>query len=147
MNKKLITLLLAAGMAVIFAATVQAGTSAPDTIKMETKGFKHKKPIVDFSHKKHYTDYKLACGKCHHDDKGKPLTSLKEGDDVKQCSECHNKFKKDKKNRKDIMVLENAMHENCIGCHKEINKKAGDPKGRKGPGPTSCSKCHVSTKK
>jgi len=149
MNKRLITLLLAAGIAVIFAATgLQAGTSVSDVLKMETKGFKKRKKgppkykLVEFTHKKHSTDYGIACGECHHDDKGQPLADLKMGDDVKECSTCHNKFKKDKKNKKDIMVLENAMHENCIGCHKEANIKAGDPKGKKGPAPTSCGKCH-----
>ena len=148
MNKRLITLLLATGIAVIFVATgLQAGTAAPDTMKIETQGFKkHTKPPVDFTHKKHIEDYKIACGECHHDDKGKALANLKMGDDVKKCSECHNKFEKDKKNKKDIMVLENAMHGNCIECHKEANIKAGDPKGRKGPAPTTCNACHKKDK-
>ena len=148
MNKRLITLLLAAGIAVIFVATgLQAGTSVSDVLKMETKGYKKRKKappkykLVEFTHKKHTQDYGIACGECHHDDKGKPLASLKMGDDVKKCSECHNKFKKDKKNKKDIMVHENAMHENCVECHKTFNKeKTGN--ARKGPAPASCGKCH-----
>ena len=91
-------------------------------------------------------DYKISCGECHHDEDNKPL-DLKVGDNVQKCSECHNKFKKDKKNKKDIMVHENAMHQNCKTCHKKINIEAGDPKGTKGPAPYSCSKCHIPDKK
>ena len=149
MNKRLITLLLAAGIAVIFVATgLQAGTTVSDVLTLETDGYKKRKKgapkfkLVEFTHKKHAEDYGISCGECHHDDKGKPLANLKMGDDVQKCSECHNKFKKDKKNKKDILVHENAMHGNCIDCHKEVNIKAGDPKGKKGPAPTSCAKCH-----
>ncbi len=148
MNKKLLIFLMAVGMAVIFITTgLQAGTEVADTLKMETKEYsKHKKGIVEFSHKKHQVDYKIACGECHHDKDNKPL-DLKTGDSVKRCVECHTKLKIDKNNKKDIMVLENAMHGNCRGCHKQVNIKAGDPKGRKGPAPTSCSKCHPKKKK
>ncbi len=149
MNKRLVTLFLAAGIAVIFAATgLQAGTEIKDTFKMETKGYDKRKKcppkfeLVEFTHKKHAEDYKINCGDCHHDKDHKPLKDLKMGDSVQKCSECHNKFVKDKNNKKDIMVHENAMHANCVGCHKEVNIKAGDPKGNKGPAPTSCGKCH-----
>ncbi len=148
MNRKLLTLLLAAGIAVVFAVTgLYAGTKAPDTITMNFNKYKKRKKtppkykFVEFSHRKHFTDYKISCGDCHHDKDHKPL-KLKDGDSVQKCAECHNLLAKNKKNKKDIKVLENAMHGNCIGCHKEVNKKAGDPKGRKGPAPTSCGKCH-----
>ncbi len=155
MYKKLVTLLLAAGIAVIFVATgLHAGTEVPDTITMDYNNYKKRKkapPKFKFAvltHKKHAEDYKISCGDCHHDKDGKPL-DLKIGDDVQKCSECHNIMAKpkDKKKKKDIKILENAMHKNCIGCHKDINKKAGDPKGMKGPAPASCGKCHVSLKK
>lgn len=150
MNKKLITRLLAAGFAVMFVATgLYAGTAVKETFKMKDPGYKkHKKGIVTFTHKKHAEDYGISCGECHHDDKGKPL-DLKMGDDVQKCSECHTKFKKDKKNKKDIMVHENAMHQNCVTCHKEFNKKKNpkDKKGMKGPAPASCTKCHPKKKK
>lgn len=156
MNKKLLTLLLAAGIAVIFVVTgVQAGTEVSETITMDYNDYKKRKKappkfkFVEFTHKKHAQDYKISCGDCHHDKDGKPL-ELKKGDNVQKCVECHTKLekpKKDKKAAKDIMILENAMHQNCITCHKELNKKAGDPKGMKGPAPASCGKCHVSLKK
>lgn len=127
--------------------SVFAGSKVKNTFEVKTEEIKKRKKgppkykLVTFTHKKHSTDYKISCGECHHDKDGNPLT-LKEGDDVKRCVACHTKLKKDKKNKKDIMVLENAMHENCITCHKEFNKKAGDPKGMKGPAPASCNKCH-----
>ena len=149
MNKKLLTLLLAAGIAVIFFATgLHAGTEVPDTIKMDTNNYAKRKKappkfkFVEFSHKKHNEEYKISCGDCHHDKDNKPL-DLKAGDPVQKCVECHTKLKKDPKKKKDILVLENAMHGNCVACHKDINKKAGDPKGMKGPAPASCSKCHL----
>lgn len=155
MNKRLITLLLAAGIAVIFATTgLYAGTKVADTFTMEDPGYKKRKKgapkfkLVEFTHKKHAEEYDISCGDCHHDKDGKAL-DLKMGDDVQKCSECHNKFKKNKKNKKDIMVHENAMHGNCVTCHKEFNKKADptDKKGMKGPAPATCGKCHISTKK
>ncbi|MCG8635861.1 MAG: cytochrome c family protein [Desulfobacterales bacterium] len=155
MNKRFITLLLAAVLAVIFVSTgLHAGTEVADTFKMEDPGYKKRKKgppkfkLVEFTHKKHAEDYGISCGDCHHDDKGKPIEGLKMGDDVQKCSECHNKFKKDKKNKKDIMVHENAMHKNCITCHKDFNKKKNpkDKKGMKGPAPASCGKCHPKNK-
>lgn len=143
MLKKFLLLLTAAGIALIFVSTgLQAGTSVEDTFKIVTKEIeKHKKEAPTLSHKKHNEEYKISCGECHHDQDNKPL-DLKVGDDVKRCVECHNKLEKDPKAKDDPMVLENAFHGNCEGCHKEVNIKAGDPKGRKGPAPTSCTNCH-----
>jgi hypothetical protein len=151
MNNKLIMILLAAFIAAIFAATaIQAGTEVEDTFEITTPGYENVqrkkgapefKPVT-FTHKKHAEDYEISCGECHHDETGSPLTDLKMGDDVQTCYDCHNIFEKDKDNRNDIMVHENAMHGNCRECHKEVNIEAGDPKGRKGPAPTSCNQCH-----
>ncbi|MDD9301580.1 MAG: cytochrome c3 family protein [Desulfobacter sp.] len=152
MNKKLITLLLAAGIAVIFLATgLQAGTEVGDVVTMESKVIKKrkkspeaKKPtqLVQFTHKKHSEEYKLTCGDCHHDKDGKPLADLKAGDDVQKCDECHNRVKAVKKDKTfqgvykkkpvDILQLEAAMHENCVGCHKKMKVEAG----------TKCGDCH-----
>ncbi|MBU1342128.1 MAG: cytochrome c family protein [Proteobacteria bacterium] len=148
MNKKLLTWLLAAGIAVVFVATgLQAGTEVPDTIKMDYNNYtkRVKAPpkfkFIEFTHKKHNEEFKISCGDCHHDKDKKPL-DLKIGDNVQKCVECHTKLEKDKKDKNDPLVLENAMHGNCVDCHKDVNKKAGDPKGMKGPAPASCNKCH-----
>ena len=149
MNKKLLIFLMTIGVALIFVATgLQAGTEVADSFKVETKEYKSRKKMpATLSHKKHNEEYGLSCGECHHDKDGKPLADLKMGDEVHRCVECHTKLKKSKEDKKNIMVLENAMHGNCITCHKEVNIKAGDPKGRKGPAPTSCTKCHPKKKK
>ena len=156
MNKKLLTLLLVAGIAVIFVATgLYAGTDVPDTITMDKNQYKKrtkqppKSKFIEFTHKKHNEEYKISCGECHHDKDAKPL-DLKMGNDVQKCVECHTKLEKEKKKKgeeEDILVLENAMHKNCEDCHKKVNIEAGDPKGKKGPAPTSCTKCHISMKK
>ena len=146
-------LLMITGLVVLFASQATwAGTKVKDTFNIQTKEIiKRKKGLpkykpVKFTHKKHYTDYKLGCGECHHDKDHKSL-DLKHSKDVQRCVACHTILKKSKKNRKDIRVLENAMHGNCISCHKKVNKKAGNKKGIKGPAPASCGKCHVTVKK
>ncbi len=153
MSKKLFTLLLAAGIAMVFTASgIQAGTDVDDVITMKSKlldakrkkGPDAKKPckLVEFAHKKHHEEYKISCGDCHHDKDGKPLADLKAGDDVQKCEACHTRAKaktadktfqgKYKKKPIDIMHLESAIHENCIGCHKEQGLKVG----------TKCGDCH-----
>ena len=153
MSKKLFTLLLAAGIAVVFTASgIQAGTDVDDVITMKSelldakrkKGPDAKKPckLVEFTHKKHHEEYKISCDSCHHDKDGKPLANLEAGGDVQKCEECHTRAKaktadktfqgKYKKKPIDIMHLESAIHENCIGCHKDKGLKVG----------TKCGDCH-----
>ncbi len=106
---------------------------------------KHAKGIVQFTHKQHVEKYLIACGSCHHDETGKPL-DLKVTDIPKGCIECHpgtKKIKGEKLAKKEKIARYHfeALHANCIGCHRDYNKEKGDPKG-KGPAPTSCTKCH-----
>ncbi|MCK5231032.1 MAG: cytochrome c3 family protein [Desulfobulbaceae bacterium] len=129
------------GFAAMYAATgAFAGTDVGDMIKMENKAYeKHKKAIVEFSHKKHNIDYKISCGECHHDEHNKPIEGLKIGDDVQNCIECHKiagKFKKDAPGKK-LDYHADAIHGNCVGCHKATNKAAGNKNA-----PATCTKCH-----
>ncbi len=146
--KKKTTLIgiLVAGVAFLFvAAALQAGTTVSDVIKMQNKIYEsHEKGIVEFTHKKHFTDYGAGCGDCHHDDKGQPLTDLKEGDDVQGCAECHSKpgelKGRDARGKSKAEKLEyhaNALHDNCKDCHREYNKK-----NKTKAAPTTCTKCH-----
>ena len=157
---------IAIGVIMLFASVaLYAGTTVPDVIKMEND-YEHKKAIVDFTHKKHAEDYAAAnpnlyknkCGECHHDENNKPLTDLKEGDNVQKCIECHKKpgevpkkvkqewkAKKIKKKEKDKMAREwhaEAIHDNCRVCHKKWNK-ANNSKAA----PTTCVKCHPKQEK
>jgi hypothetical protein len=120
-----------------------------------------------FEHKKHQDDYaekypefyKNGCGECHHDEDNKPLSDLKEGDDVQRCIECHKipaeipaklkkemrtkKVPKEERKKKRMEYQAEAFHDNCEGCHKLYNKKY-KPKKK---APTTCAKCHPKKKK
>ena len=111
---------------------VGAAQTAPDNVTIENKGYqKDKKPGVPFDHKKHATDYKIACAECHHVFKdGKNV--WKEGDEVKKCSSCHDLNKNTEMDGMKVMKLQNAYHKNCKNCHKE--KKKGPFK--------KCNDCH-----
>ena len=117
-----------------------------DIIVMNNPGYKkHTKGIIEFTHKKHVETYSITCGRCHHDETGKPL-DLTINDNVQGCIECHKETEKPKgekleKKEKIAKYHFEALHANCIDCHKEYNKEKGDPKG-KVPAPTSCTKCH-----
>jgi len=144
------------GIAIFFiTAGLNAGTCVPDMIKMENKAYKkHKKSIVMFSHKKHSVDYKAGCGECHHDENNQALDNLKEGDNVQNCIECHKipgerpkgkgAPKLTKKER--LQYHAEAIHYNCKGCHKKINKQKGLKTKDKGAAPTTCSACHPKKK-
>lgn len=142
MVKKGLTIMAIVSVAVMFAVTgVYAGTVVPDIIKMENKAYKkHKKGSVMFTHKQHAEKYGIACGECHHDENNKPR-NVKWGDEVKNCIECHAKPSRKPKGKlskkEELEYHAEAIHDNCIGCHKAIKKK-----DKKSKIPTSCAKCH-----
>jgi len=119
-------------------------------IKMEDKAYKkHKKGIVEFTHKKHIEEYKISCGKCHHDKNGNSREILKASDKVQRCIVCHKKAKYIKgKSAKGLSPEEkreyhaNAIHDNCKGCHKIFNKNKGLKSKDKGAAPITCKGCH-----
>ena len=144
---------VALSMVFFFAVVYATQQKAPDNITMESKVFKkHKKALVNLSHKKHNVDYKLGCTECHHVYKeGKNV--WKEGDEVQKCDAkgCHSKAKapKAEKGEKKLSQKEkatqgyyySAIHLNCVGCHKDL-KKADATK----PVPTKCTECHPKAK-
>jgi cytochrome c553 len=153
MKRSVLLLLTVVAGVVFFAAGLNAGTAVQDIIKMENKAYEsHKKGIVTFSHKKHMEVYatqnpelyKKGCGECHHDKENKPLT-LKAGDAVQNCIECHNKPGESPKgkdapqlSKKEQMTYHaEAMHENCKGCHKAFNQAKNSKAA-----PVTCVKCH-----
>ena len=146
MNKKLLTLLLAAGISVLFLANgLYAGTKFYGEIRIDYNKYPEryfklsKRNYVEFPHSLHVMDFELSCEQCHHVD-------LKLGDEVQPCAECHIELTPTKKNRKSIMLLRNAYHASCIECHKTFNTEAGDPRGLdESAPPTSCSECHIRT--
>jgi hypothetical protein len=136
-------------LAVVFLCVgVYATQQAPDTMTMDSKVFaKHTKTLVTFNHKKHNVDYKLACTECHHHFEG-GKNVWKEGDEVKKCDVCHTEAKaptgkeapKLSKKEEIQKYYFSAIHENCVGCHKDL-KKAAKPTG-----PTACKDCHPAKK-
>lgn len=126
--------------------TSSGGKGLMDIIPMNNPGYaKHSKGIVQFTHKKHVETYSIACGTCHHDDAGKPL-ELAEGDPVQGCMACHAETEKSKgekldKKEKIAKYHFEALHANCVDCHKDYNQEKGGEKA-KGPAPTSCTACH-----
>ena len=161
MNKKLLVLVIV-GFAALFVATGIYAKAVPEIIELNDPAYKeHKKGIVHFEHGKHQNEYaekypefhKNGCGECHHDKDNKPLASLKEGDDVQKCIECHKiaaEAPKGKKAKKKLSKKEKikdyhaeALHANCRDCHRKFNKKY-KPKKK---APTTCAKCHPKVKK
>lgn len=155
MGKRTIIIWAVVCIGVMFAAgAIYAGTEVADVITMKNAKYKeHTKGIVEFSHKKHIEEYEIGCGDCHHDDKGQPLKDLKMGDAVQNCIECHKipgdmpgslkkEMREAKASREEIKAKEleyhaEAIHENCISCHKDYNKK-----NKTKDAPQSCTKCH-----
>ena len=142
----------------VAAGSIYAGTEIQDVVQMENKAYsEHTKSISTFSHKKHNEEYEIGCGECHHDADGKPLNDLKLGDDVQGCIECHKthglmpgKLKKEmrakKVSKKELAAKKmeyhsEAIHENCISCHKAHNKK-----NKTKDAPATCTKCHPKKK-
>ena len=143
MKKRSLLVSTAVVMGMVFVLTLGYAVcaDAPETITMDSKVFgEHTKALVTFSHKKHNVDYKIACTECHHKYEG-GKNVWKEGDPVEKCDACHKEAKppagdKSSKAEKIQKYYYTAIHENCVGCHKEM-KKAGKPTG-----PTSCTDCH-----
>ncbi len=105
MKKLMVVLMVAAFVATAFVAIAQ--DKGPAVIKMTKKG------TVTFDHAKHQTAG--TCVDCHHTG------------GFEKCSSCHAKKADGKK-----LKYKKAMHNNCIGCHKDVKK-----------GPTKCKQCHV----
>ena len=149
------------GLAGVFIANgIHADTQVPDVIPMNDKAYKkHKYAINQFKHKKHYEEYakkypklyESGCGECHHDKDNKPLTSLKAGDTVQKCIECHTKPSlkpskvKLKKKEKIKQYHAEAVHENCRVCHKKFNKskKLKSKDKASAPSKSKCKRCHI----
>lgn len=158
MKGKQLLLLAVSGLAILcLAAGIQASSGeVADVFKMEDPSYEHTKGIAELTHKKHATEYEISCGECHHDENGKPL-ELKEGDPVQKCIECHKKpgqmgkdekkamreqkLSKPEQNKKKLEYHAEAVHMNCIGCHKAHNKK-----NKTKAAPATCTKCHPKTK-
>ncbi len=90
------------------------------------------RPVVTFPHNRH-AEAGLSCMDCHHLYKdGKNVLdegTLGEGKEGIRCSACHG--------TKSRLNLEQAFHNQCIGCHRKFWKE------KKKTGPRFCGECHV----
>jgi hypothetical protein len=121
------------------AEAAEAG-GVPAVFQMNEPAYEHTRPIVAFTHQKHIDEYNIGCGKCHHDENVEPLTDITMEDDVNRCIDCHDqpgRAPKDTPAGEEIYFHAEALHENCITCHRTYNKE-NDTKAA----PASCSKCH-----
>ncbi len=76
-----------------------------------------------FDHKLHASDagIGLSCLDCHH--------TMEDEEEVPEaCGECHLKGE----GSEDMIKRADALHTQCIGCHKEFDVK-----------PVDCNECHV----
>jgi hypothetical protein len=94
-------------------------------------------PVV-FSHAKHVTDYGLSCNACHH------TLENEEMEVEEHCSDCHTepgfvRGKEAEELSEDELIEHylNALHVQCIGCHKQ---KKIETRQRKIP--VGCTQCH-----
>lgn len=90
------------------------------------------RPAVTFPHNRHI-EGGLSCKDCHHIyENGKNVLDegkLEEGNLGIRCSACHGpKFR---------LNLEQAFHNQCMGCHMKYLKE------NKKTGPRFCGECHV----
>lgn len=135
MQKRMLNVVVIALAGLMFMAVgVLTAADVPDQVVIENKGYKaDKKGAVNLTHKKHNTDYKVACTDCHHEYKdGKNI--WKEGQPVKKCSSCHDPEEK----KGEVDKLQNAYHKNCKNCHKELVEGG---KSQKAPF-KKCNDCH-----
>ena len=97
---------------------------------------------VTFNHAGHVNDIGLACNACHH------TLEPQETEVEEHCSDCHTEpgfiRGKEADGLGDDELIEhylNALHAQCIDCHKQ--KKIED---RKRSIPIGCTQCHDRTK-
>lgn len=127
MGKRLIMTLV--GLAFLASIAALSGVLA------EEKGqdvivLKAKPGEVTLSHKKHTEEYKIKCTDCHH--------MTKEGETPKTCSSCHDP----KQKKGEAIILKEAFHKQCKGCHTKVNKE----QGKKAPD-KKCKECHKKEEK
>jgi len=135
---RLTLILLVAGL-FCFAAFPVTPPEKPVRIAYQTKAGK-----VIFDHKTHLsgTGYGLDCGDCHHHTGDGAAEAETHGscsachetpeqmEQVSQtCNQCHDP---DEYNIQEMIARSDALHTQCISCHKEFEA-----------GPVDCAACHV----
>jgi len=103
-------------------------SAQPEQMVLEGKT----RPAVTFPHQRHM-EAELSCKDCHHVyENGKNIldeSKLEEGNKDIRCSACHGP--------KSRLNLEEAFHNQCIGCHRKAQVE------KKKTVPQYCGGCHV----
>ena len=114
--------------------TGSALRAQPDKMILDSSKTSGKKgrPAVTFPHNRHI-EVGLGCKDCHHIyEKGENVldeSKLEEGNQNIRCSACHGtKFPPN---------LQQAFHDQCMGCHMKYQKE------KKKTGPRFCGECHM----
>jgi hypothetical protein len=145
MRGKWLSCALAALFVFAIAFAVVAADKGPDEMQIKAGLWATPtKAPVQFTHKKHYEDYKIGCAECHHVYKdGKNV--WKEGDPVERCEKCHTEptIEKEKQLPPDQqkLNLKLAFHNNCVPCHQKSKKENPQSKA-----PVACAVCHPTKK-
>ncbi len=126
-----VLMILVAALMVLTGSPIQA---QPNKIVLDhSKDFGKKgRSPVPFAHNRH-VEAGISCKDCHHIyENGKNAldeSKLEEGNQGIHCSACHRS-----KSQPD---LQQAFHNQCIGCHQQFLKE------RKKTGPRFCGECHL----
>ena len=124
-------MILVAALIISNGSPIQA---QPDKIVLDhSKDFgKKERSPVPFAHNRHI-ESGLSCKDCHHVyENGKNVldeSKLEEGNQGVRCSACHLS--------KTRIDLQQAFHNQCMGCHKQFLKE------KKKTGPRFCGECHL----
>lgn len=144
MSRKIIICLLILTVALPFSGTVLYGDDEhpPENFNYTFKAVAPVKIFsgpVHFGHKRHVTQYRLTCEKCHH------TLAPGETEVDESCMDCHAEegFIRGEQaaglDEEELMShYLNALHKQCIDCHIEI--KLNDTKATP---PISCTRCHI----
>jgi hypothetical protein len=101
-------------------------------------------PVV-FQHRKHFEEYGMGCGDCHHEGEGEPILGYAD-DKPFACGECHDgeglirgPIAENNASHDDLVSRRaNVLHIRCIGCHKKLNAEKHAIRR-----PESCRMCHT----
>ena len=102
---------------------------------------------VRFSHKKHVNSYGAGCGNCHHDSDLDPIEAY-DPSEIYSCDDCHYdtglvrgpKTENTMPEYDQMMHRPNAIHAQCLGCHKKFNREK-----HLIVAPEACISCHKKT--
>jgi hypothetical protein len=101
-------------------------------------------PVI-FQHRKHFEEYGMGCGACHHDGDHEPITGYAD-DKSFACGDCHDEegltrgpIAENAASHDDLISRRvNVLHIRCIGCHKKINSERHAIRM-----PEACRMCHT----